>query len=326
MNGKNSVSLNRPAHRKSFLFKVIAFLCSFVLLLPGCNRPEERKDGSVRDIYYINTSVTGLEPHEKEISTRKPDEQLAEMMELLAQTPDKMDYKAPLQMGFEVLSCKIDEGRVLIDVSDSYTAMPATTEILVRAALVRTVTQIDGIKYVIITVNGKQLYDNLGNVVGLLSADQFIDNAGDEINAYEKVRLKLYFANADGTGLIATSRTIAYNTNISIEKLVVEQLLAGPNEDVADVAFPTINPNAKLVSISVKDGICYVNFDENFLTQVYNVSTDVAIYSVVNSLVELTNVNKVQITINGETNIMFRESVSLSTVFERNLNIVTTAE
>ena len=33
-----------------------------------------------------------------------------------------------------------------------------------------------------------------------------------------------------------------------------------------------------------------------------------------------------QITINGETNIMFRESVSLSTVFERNLNIVTTAE
>ena len=107
---------------------------------------------------------------------------------------------------------------------------------------------------------------------------------------------------------------------------MVEQLLAGPNEDVADVAFPTINPNAKLVSISVKDGICYVNFDENFLTQVYNVSTDVAIYSVVNSLVELNHVNKVQITINGETNIMFRESVSLSTVFERNLNIVTTAE
>lgn len=62
------------------------------------------------------------------------------------------------------------------------------------------------------------------------------------------------------------------------------------------------------------------------MTQVYNVSTDVAIYSVVNSLVELNNVNKVQITINGETNIMFRESVSLSTVFERNLNIVTTAE
>ena len=90
--------------------------------------------------------------------------------------------------------------------------------------------------------------------------------------------------------------------------------------------YPTINPNAKLVSISVKDGICYANFDENFLTQMYNVSTDVAIYSVVNSLMELNNVNKVQISINGETDIMFRESVSLTTLFERNLDLVTTVE
>lgn len=326
MNGIYTACRKNTAGFKKLLLRLTAFLCGILLFLPGCTRPEERKDGSTKEIYYINTSVTGLEPHEKEISARKAEEQLAEIMDLLAQVPEKMDYKAPLQMGFEVLSCKIDEGRVLIDVSEGYTAMPPTTEILVRAALVRTVTQIDGIKYVIITVNGKQLYDNLGNVVGLLSADQFIDNAGDEINAYEKVRLKLYFANADGTGLIAINRTIAYNTNISIEKLVVEQLLAGPDAEVADVAFPTINPNAKLVSISVKDGICYVNFDENFLTQVYNVSTDVAIYSIVNSLAELNNVNKVQITINGETNIMFRESVSLGTVFERNLNIVTTAE
>ena len=69
-----------------------------------------------------------------------------------------------------------------------------------------------------------------------------------------------------------------------------------------------------------------MNFDENFLNQIYNVSTDVAIYSVVNSLAELTSVNKVQISINGETNLMYRESVSLSTVFERNLSLVTTAD
>ena len=140
------------------------------------------------------------------------------------------------------------------------------------------------------------------------------------------VRLKLYFANADGTMLIATNRTMAYNTNISMEKLVVEQLLSGPASDVADVVYPTINPNTKVLSISVKDGICYVNFDENFLTQIYSVSSDVAIYSIVNSLAELTQVNKVQISVNGETNIMFRESVSLSTIFERNLDLVTTVD
>ncbi|MDE5679794.1 MAG: GerMN domain-containing protein, partial [Lachnospiraceae bacterium] len=186
--------------------------------------------------------------------------------------------------------------------------------------------QVEGIKYVAITVEGGQLHDSLGNVVGLMSAEQFIDNAGNEINAYDKVRLRLYFANEDGTALIATNRTMAYNTNISLERLVVEQLLSGPGADVADVVYPVINPNTKIVSVSVRDGICYVNFDENFLNQTYNVSSEVAIYSIVNSLGELTSVNRVQISVNGETDIMYRESISLSTVFERNLELITTAE
>ena len=64
-----------------------------------------------------------------------------------------------------------------------------------------------------------------------------------------------------------------------------------------------------------------MNLDSAFLTVVGNVSTDVAIYSIVNSLVELTNINKVQILINGEV----PDSFSNST-FERNLDYVTILE
>ena len=52
-----------------------------------------------------------------------------------------------------------------------------------------------------------------------------------------------------------------------------------------------------------------------------NATPEVTLYSLVNSLVELPNVNKVQISINGETNVVFRETYNLSTVFERNLDI-----
>ena len=52
-----------------------------------------------------------------------------------------------------------------------------------------------------------------------------------------------------------------------------------------------------------------------------NVSTDVAVYSIVNSLVELSNINKVQILINGEVPESFQ-----TTTFERNLDIVTTLD
>ena len=65
-----------------------------------------------------------------------------------------------------------------------------------------------------------------------------------------------------------------------------------------------------------------MNLDENFLVQPYNVSGEVTIYSIVNSLAELPNVNKVQFSINGSTDVMYREKISLTTVFERNLEVV----
>lgn len=99
---------------------------------------------------------------------------------------------------------------------------------------------------------------------------------------------------------------------------MLEELIAGPK---VDGLYPSINPATKIISVMTKDGICYVNLDENFLTVEGNVSTDVSVYSIVNSLVELSNINKVQILINGEV-----PSVFSASTFERNLDIVTTLE
>ena len=167
--------------------------------------------------------------------------------------------------------------------------------------------------------------DAAGNVVGIMSADMFIDNAESEINSAEKVRVRLYFANEAGDKLIETNRTLVYNstTNVSMERLVVEQLIAGPSDQVRDKVYPTINPETKIISVTVRDGTCYVNLNENFLTQIYSVTSDVTIYSIANSLAELSNINKVQIAINGDSNVMFRENTSLAVTFGRNLDIVT---
>ena len=47
----------------------------------------------------------------------------------------------------------------------------------------------------------------------------------------------------------------------------------------------------------------------------------IPIYSIVNSLCEISYVNKVQITINGSQDVMFRDVISLNTQFERNLEL-----
>lgn len=307
-------------------WKMLLMLLCGMFVLMGCGTGTDLEESNTKQIYYINNNETGLEIRECELQSSDTKMQLEELIVRLGTIPEKLEYKAPLQMGFSLLSYELDGEKLYLDVSSEYKSLSATTEVLVRAALVRTLSQTEGVKFVAITVEGENLHDSLGNVVGLMAAEQFIDNAGDEISTYEKVKLKLYFANEEGTGLVATNRTMAYNTNISLEKLVIEQLLAGPGADVADVVYPTVNPSTKLISILVKDGVCYVNFDNAFLTQTYNVSSDVAIYSVVNSLTELTNVNKVQISINGNSEIMYRESINLTTVFERNLDLITVVE
>ena len=72
----------------------------------------------------------------------------------------------------------------------------------------------------------------------------------------------------------------------------------------------------------MKDGTCYVNFDNTFLTQTCPVSSEVTIYSITNSLAEQPGINKVQISINGDANVNYKENINLSTFFERNLGLL----
>ncbi len=245
---------------------------------------------------------------------------MEELLEQLTHISEKMDYETLLGKEISVEGHTLDNGLLTLDFGESYHNLKGTREILVRASIVRTLTQIPDVERMAFTVRGEQLTDAAGAAVGVMAADTFIENAGNEINAYEKVDLKLYFANETGDSLVEENRrNVVYNSNISLEKLVVEKLVEGPT---TEGAYPTVNPTTKIVSVNVKDGTCYVDLNNDFLSQPYNVASDVTIYSITNSLVELSNVNRVQISVNGESNISYRENISLNNVFERNLDIL----
>lgn len=296
---------------------MLALFC--LLAVTACGQ-ESQNNENVYQVYYVSNTETKVEMHEHEMQADTAGGQLQELVDCLSTNPDMLEYKAPFGMGFQVLDMKLENGNLLIDVDAAYNELPVMTEVLVRAAVVRTLSQLPDVNLVMITVEGNQLYDKNGSTISWMSPDQFIDNDGNEINTYELARVRLYFAGESGTNLIAAIREKHYSTNVLMERFVVEELIAGPSGQIEGL-YPSINPNTKIINVMTKDGICYVNLDENFLTVVNNVSTDVSIYSIVNSLVELSNINKVQILINGEV----PSSFSAST-FERNLDIVTTLE
>lgn len=300
--------------------RYVFLLMLFPMVICACGQQNKPQPGQRYSIYYENNDETGIFPQDYVTQTTDKEALLVELLGQLGTVSGKLEYKAPLAGNFNLLEYSIAEEQLTLVFDEDYKWQPVTTEVLVRAAIVRTLTQIEGIQYVTFQIKSEPLTDASGTVIGIMNADMFIDNAGNEINTYEKVKLPLYFANEEGDGLKAVSRSVVYSSNISMERLVVEQLMAGPYEE--EKAFPAINPGTKILSVNVKDGICYVDLDNTFLTQIYNVTADVTIYSLTNSLVELPNVNKVQISINGDTSVNYKENISLSTVFERNLELV----
>ena len=156
--------------------------------------------------------------------------------------------------------------------------------------------------------------DGQGNPVGAVSASDFILNTSN-VNSYEKTELKLYFADKTGTKLISETREVVHNINTSMEQLIVEQLSAGPAEEGHLAVLPS---DCKILSISVTDNVCYINFDSSFLKMEHPVNEYLPIYAIVSSLAEMTSITRVQIMVNGSQDVMFRDVVSLNQTFELN--------
>jgi germination protein M len=292
-----------------------------VLIMTGCS-PSEQK-GTAVDISYLNKKETKLVTETHYLESTDTKDMIVEVLTLLCSVPDNKELKATLTSGINIITYSYDGEQVIVSLGEKYKELSGTTEVLTRAALVRSLTNIPDVNYVMLTVNGESLTDLSGNAIGAMTADMFVNNAGTQVEKVEsKVTLRLYFANETGDGLVAVNRELTHNadlSNVSMEKLVVEQLISGP---ASDETFPTVSPDTKLVNITVKDGVCYLTFDSAMLTAVDNVTTDVTIYSIVNSLVELSNINKVQISIDGNKDGKFRDKYEASTIFERNLSLV----
>ncbi|MBD5545604.1 MAG: hypothetical protein HDR01_15510 [Lachnospiraceae bacterium] len=293
-----------------------------IVSVGGCGTEEgtEEEGETTFSIYVLNKEETRVDKYQCSTSLADMREQLNFLFGKLKEMPEDAEQRHAItgEMGLESFS--LSDGRLTLHFGEGYKNLSPTSEVLTRAAIVRTLCQIEGIDYVSFMVGGAALVDAGGTPVGVMTEDQFVDNEGQEINAYEKASMTLYFATEDGEHLKAYTKEKYYNSNISLEKLVVEQIIAGPGGE--NMGNPTVNPDVKIISVAVRDRVCYVNLSEEFLTQIYNVSAEVTIYSLVNSLVELNNVNKVQISINGDNQYIFRETIDLSSTFERNLEIM----
>lgn len=298
--------------------KGVAGLICLCVLLSGCGQGT-MPDGNKTYIYYVNSEGTGLEKEEYVFSGNDVEEQIDAVLEELRKETDSIDHKSAYPEYVHINGWELQESDLEIDFSDSYKRMDVTEELLLRAATVHTLEQIGGVDYVKFTVEGEELEDDEGEEVGYMNRDSFIENTGSSIHNFQEESLHLFFANEEGDKLTEEVVSVRYNSNMSVEKLITEQLIKGPS---VEGAYPTLPPETKILGVSVRDGICYVNFDEGFLNMDYKISPQVRIYSVVNSIVAGGETGQVQILVNGGTDVTYQGEVSLEKPLSRNLEIV----
>jgi germination protein M len=306
-------------------FWFTCLLAAGFILCTGCqkNSDEDYKG------YYI----FGLDANETKVAYEKytpvsknTEELVEEFLNKMSDKPEDVYMKKAVPDDVTIDNYVIsEEGSLSIYFNSSYGNYTGVPEILRRAAIVKTLCQVPGVEDVQFYVAGQPLTTSNMEAVGIMTASQFIDNTGGETSYKQNATLNMYFSDYKGTALVEVPVEITYDATIPLEQLAIEQLMKGPYsiEGINKKSvLPTIPAGTRLNNVTIKENTCYVDFSSDFLNKRKSVTSDVAIYSVVNTLVELPAINKVQFSIDGGQVLEYSDSVGFGEPFERNLDLV----
>ena len=305
---------------KRIVKNLISVLAALVLLSSCGHRGQD--DPSIRKVYFPTSDYSSIKSEERKIGTDDPDDMVDILMDALSEQPGDTDGVPAIPKDIRPLGYSVKDQHVDIDFPKAYLDMDKTREILVRASIVETLTQEPGVLSVAFYAEGEPIKDDGGNIIGDMNVDSFINNTGVELNSYARTNVTLYFTDINGSTLKRYDEDLVYNTNIAMEKFAVETLIGGPSNVNEQEAFPTLSPEAKLLSVTIKDRIAYANFDASVREKPYNVSEEVALYSIVNTLTSLPGIDQVQISIEGSTEGVFMEHMKLDSLYERNDELI----
>lgn len=304
--------------------RIVGFVLVVMFVLSACGKEDEILEKNQYYVYYLKKDFSGLakEVYTVQTETSETMDLIAELVKALEKPAEGSGLHCALGAECKIVNYQVVDGKMTINFDVNYSTLIGVEETLHRAAIVKTMTQIEGVKSVEFLVDSQPLMINK-TAIGYMTGEDFIDSIGEN-GTNKKRTVLMYYANEDGTQLEEVSTEILYDSKVPLGSLMVEELLKGPKEGQGSEfgnLQKTIPDNTKLNGMTIRDNICYVDFSREFTNPLPNISKEVTLYSVVNLLVELPNVNKVQFTIDGEQIAKFGD-VDFSQAFERNLDVV----
>lgn len=298
------------------LFMMLSIVSCIVLFGFGCgeNEVEEEKEGY--SIYYLKPDSYSLIYDKKQVDAESVNELVSKLIQEMMNSSDKDKYQSVITSKVKLIDYNVSDNIIYLNFTSDYQNMDRVDELFCRAAFVLTLTQIEEIDFVGMNINGQPLLFK-NNTVSLMKASDFTDISQDSVIQNSTTEVTLYFANEAGDKLKSTKVRLNYNSTYTLEKNIIECLIEGP---VEDGYYRTIPNNVTVLDAFTRNGVCYVYFDKTLNNSIISVKDEILVYSIVNSLSELTYINKVQIIIDGEFDKKLNDNYPIADAFTRNLD------
>lgn len=301
----------------------------FAVCLTACSAEtveEEQKPASLENnqiyTFFVNADRTDVFPVPYTLEGKGTTEIVQGIIEHMMYENGTVEYQTPIPTGITYVNNEYDDvkNNVKISFNILYESINAETLLFFKTCVAWTVLQLEEVESISIELTDLANADvETATTVESFDRDSFTLNFGDKSGYKQTGTIVLYFANESGDLLKEYQQTVEISNTTSLSRLVVESLINGPDKEGYTATLPD---DIKINNITVNDGICYVDLSEGFYDTANPLKNDIIVYSVVNSLVELPTVSKVQFLKNGEKQQFFRETLPFDVIFERNLDIV----
>ena len=305
------------------LFSAVLALVLACSLLTGCTveTQEEKVDSGSNQyyLYYVNKDETKVVKERYQPAQESAEFMLQDFAGILNAQEGSGDNLALLPSGVQLVTYRLNESLLELEFNSDYSEMSRAREILVRAGVARTFLQIPGVTGIKIFIESEELKDSKGQAVGVIDGNTFVEMWGSDKDAYRYDTFTLYFTDKTGEHLVVEQRNVYYKRILPRERVILEQLAKGP---MVKGHYPTIPQETEILGVEVSDDVCYVDFSSAFSDSGIDIPVNTMIYSVVNSLLDTASADKVQISVEGDTEATLSDGTSLYSLFSKNTDLV----
>lgn len=165
--------------RKRNMF--FCFFCCLGLLfiMCGCqtkkNETKRQENKKETAIYYTNKNCTKLIAVRKDIKLKENSQQAVEsLLKEMQKNRKDSEYKVAIPEQVIINNVMVSNNIVLVDFSTGYKKISSNEDLICRAGIVYTLTQMKDISYVSFSISGKAMLDTDGKAIGALGRDSFV--------------------------------------------------------------------------------------------------------------------------------------------------------